>query len=80
MLLINGISRALLLGPGGSHTPQSPANHPSGLVGVGLGIGASLTLHPPPAHFWQRERGECCLAKGLRSGEGWGGQVREAVQ
>lgn len=29
--LINGISGALLLGPGGSHTPQSPANHPSGL-------------------------------------------------
>lgn len=39
MLLMKGMSRALLLGPGCSHTPPSQANRPGGLRGAGLGLG-----------------------------------------
>lgn len=61
MLLIKRISRALLLCPGCSHTPWSQANHPNGLVGVGLDL--RTKSYPVPT---------ARLLKGLRKQEGQG--------
>lgn len=80
MLLIKGISRAHLRGPGCSRRPR-PTTHPGGLVGVGLDLrGGTL-----PAETRENAPHPTPQPQGLRGGEGRGlprvgRQVREEVK